>query len=317
LTAPAFAAGAPNLLVGLEVADDAAVYRLNDQQAIVQTLDFFAPIVDDPYTFGAIAAANALSDVYAMGGEPLFALNIAAFPEDLPAEVVAEIFRGGAEKVREAGAIIAGGHSIYDAEPKYGLAVTGSVHPDRILTKAGARPGDVVYLTKPLGTGVLCSWHKGGGLTDEDLQPAIAGMLRLNREPALAAVAVGVHALTDVTGFGLLGHADEVARASGVGVVLNASAVPLLHRALDAVRAGVRTGGSNRNEEYLADRVTFTAGVTRDLSELLYDPQTSGPLFVVLPAERADDFEAACAARDQRCWRVGEIVEGSGIEVRE
>ena len=317
MTAPAFAAGAPDLLVGLEVADDAAVYRLNDQQAIVQTLDFFAPIVDDPYTFGAIAAANALSDVYAMGGEPLFALNIAAFPEELAAEVVGEIFRGGAEKVREAGALIAGGHSIYDAEPKYGLAVTGTVHPDRILTKAGARPGDAVYISKPLGTGVLCSWHKGGGIDDGALQPAIASMLRLNRDAARAAIEAVAHALTDITGFGLLGHADEVARASGVRIVLNAGAVPLLDGALDAVRAGVRTGGSNRNEEYLAERVTFAGSVTRELSELLYDPQTSGPLFVVLPPTNAAAFETACAARDQRCWRIGEIVEGSGIEVRE
>jgi selenide, water dikinase len=316
LIAPTTAAAVPDLLVGLEVADDAAVYRLNDQQAIVQTLDFFAPIVDDPYTYGAISAANALSDIYAMGGEVLFALNIAAFPEDLPVEVVAEILRGGAEKVREAGGVIAGGHSVYDAEPKYGLAVTGSVSPDGILTKAGARPGDVLYLTKPLGTGVLCSWHKGGDLDDAGLVEAIASMLVLNRDGARAAAEAGAHALTDITGFGLLGHAGEVALASKVRIVIDAGAVPLLGGALDAVKAGVRTGGSNRNEEYLAGRVTVAEGVARELLELLYDPQTSGPLFVVLAAESAAAFEAACAARAQRCWRVGAVEAGEGLEVR-
>src|SRR5438552_1887198 len=245
----------PDLLVGLQVADDAAVYRLNDAQAIVQTLDFFAPVLDDPYLFGAVAAANALSDIYAMGGDVLFALNIAAFPDTLAEDVIAEIFRGGAEKVREAGGIIAGGHSIYDAEPKYGLAVTGSVHPDRILTKAGARPGDRLYLTKRLGTGVLCSRLKGGDVTEGDITQAIDSMLQLNAAGSRAAGEAGAHALTDVTGFGLLGHADEMARLSGVGLIVQASRVPVLDGAMQAIAAGVRTGGSNRNEEFVASRV--------------------------------------------------------------
>lgn len=291
------------------------MYQLDDRLAIVQTVDFFAPIVDDPYTYGAIAAANALSDIYAMGGEVLFALNIAAFPDTLPLDVVAAIFRGGSDKVREAGGTIAGGHSVYDAEPKYGLAVTGRIDPRHVLTKSGARPGDVLYLTKPIGTGVLCSWLKQGRIDETEMQEAIAGMLRLNRDGALAARETGAHALTDITGFGLLGHADEMARASGVRMVIAASAIPLLPLALDAVRAGVRTGGSNRNEEYLAPRVHVAAGVTRELMELLYDPQTSGPLLAAVPPERVSDFEAACRQRGQPCWRIGEVVAGEGIEV--
>ncbi len=315
LTAVFSDASAPDLLVGLQVADDAAVYRLNDAQAIVQTLDFFAPILDDPYLFGAVAATNAMSDVYAMGGDVLFALNIAAFPDTLPEAVVAEIFRGGAEKVREAGGVIAGGHSIYDTEPKYGLAVTGSVHPDRILTKAGAQAGDRLYLTKALGTGVLCSSLKDGKLAAADLDAAVASMLQLNRGASLAARTAGATALTDVTGFGLLGHADEVARASGVRLRIHAEAVPALPGALDTIRAGVRTGGSNRNEEYVALRVDLSADVSRELVELLYDPQTSGGLLATVPADRGAAFEAACAEHGVHCWLIGEVLNGAGLQV--
>jgi len=315
LTAAFSGANAPDLLVGLQVADDAAVYRLNDAQAIVQTLDFFAPVLDDPYVFGAVAAANAMSDIYAMGADVLFALNIAAFPDTLPEDVVSEIFRGGAEKVREAGGVIAGGHSVYDPEPKYGLAVTGTLHPERILTKAGARAGDRLYLTKPLGTGVLCSSLKGGKVAAADLEEMTASMLQLNRGASLAARAAGATALTDVTGFGLLGHADEVARASGVRLRLHAEAVPILSGALAAIRDGVRTGGSNRNEEYVAPRVDLAGDVPRELVELLYDPQTSGGLLAAIPAERAGDFEAACAANAAGCWPVGEVLNGAGLQV--
>jgi selenide,water dikinase len=306
----------PELIVGLAAADDAAVYRLSDDRAIVQTVDFFAPVLDDPYQFGAVAAANAMSDVYAMGADVLFALNIAAFPETLPVEVVAQIFRGGADKVQEAGGVIAGGHSIYDPEPKYGLAVTGVVHPQRVLTKAGARPGDVLYLTKPLGTGVLCSSVKSGEIGEADLSTAVASMLQLNRGASQAARAIGVQALTDVTGFGLLGHADEVARASGVGLVIDAQRVPALPGALAAIRRGVRTGGSNRNEDFLAERVRVSSDVTRALVELLYDPQTSGGLLAAVPPERGAAFEAECAARGVSSWPIGAVVPGEGIEVR-
>jgi len=315
LTAAFSGASAPDLLVGLQVADDAAVYRLNDAQAIVQTLDFFAPVLDDPYVFGAVAAANAMSDIYAMGADVLFALNIAAFPDSLPEAIVAEIFRGGAEKVREAGGVIAGGHSVYDPEPKYGLAVTGVVHPGQILTKAGARAGDRLYLTKPLGTGVLCSSLKDEKVATADLDEMVASMLQLNRGAALAARAAGATALTDITGFGLLGHADEVARASAVRLRLRAEAVPMLPGALAAIRAGVRTGGSNRNEEYVAARAELAADVPRELLELLYDPQTSGGLLAALPAERAGDFEAACAEHGVRCWHVGDVLNGAGLQV--
>lgn len=305
----------PDLLVGLQVADDAAVFRLNDTQAIVQTVDFFTPILDDPYLFGAVSAANAMSDVYAMGGEVLFALNIAAFPESLPLDVVTEVFRGGAEKVREAGAVIAGGHSIYDAEPKYGLAVTGVVHPNGILTKAGARPGDRLYLTKALGTGVLCSSLKSDRLSEADLKQAIDSMLQLNRQAARLMRAAHVTALTDITGFGLLGHADEVSRASSVRIILSAKQVPLLDLAIDAVKAGIRTGGSSRNEEYLEARVAISPRVSRELVELLYDPQTSGGLLGAVPRAHAPALERAFAKAGLPCWHIGEVAEGSGIEV--
>jgi selenide,water dikinase len=306
----------PDLLVGLQVADDAAVYRLNERQALVQTLDFFAPVLDDPYFFGAVAAANALSDVYAMGGEVLFALNIAAFPDTLPVEVVSEIFRGGAEKVREAGAVVAGGHSIYDAEPKYGLAVTGTVPTDRILTKGGARAGDRLFLTKPLGTGVLCSSLKDGAVNQDDLEAAVASMLLLNRTASRLAVAAGATAMTDVSGFGLLGHGDEVARASGARLVFQAGAVPALPGAIDAVQRGVRTGGSNRNEEYVHERVHIHPDVPRQLAELLYDPQTSGGLLISIPHDRAAEFSAACLAEGQGCWAIGRVEPGTGIDVQ-
>ncbi len=315
LTTGSAAAAFPDLLVGLQVADDAAVYRLNDEQAIVQTLDFFAPVLDDPYLFGAVAAANAMSDVYAMGGDVLFALNIAAFPETLAPEIVSEIFRGGAEKVREAGGVIAGGHSIYDPEPKYGLAVTGVVHPNRILTKAGARPGDRLYITKRLGTGVLSSSIKGGRVEERNLKQAIESMLLLNRDAALAAREARVSALTDITGFGLLGHADEIARQSGVALVIEAAQVPALDGAMDAIRAGIRTGGSNRNEEYVAERVQTEAGVDREVVELMYDPQTSGGLLAALPAARANDFEQACNRLNVQFWAIGRVEAGSGIRI--
>jgi selenide, water dikinase len=315
LTTAFLAADFPNLLVGLHVADDAAVYRLNDEQAIVQTLDFFAPVLDDPYLFGAVAAANAMSDVYAMGGDVLFALNIAAFPETLAPDVVAEIFRGGADKVREAGGVIAGGHSIYDPEPKYGLAVTGVVNPSRILTKGGARPGDRLYITKRLGTGVLSSSIKSGRIQERDLHQAIDSMLTLNRDAALAAREAGVSALTDITGFGLLGHADEIGRQSNVALTIDAASVPALDGALEAIRAGIRTGGSNRNEEFVGERVTLEAGVDPLLVELMYDPQTSGGLLASVSVERAVVFEQTCKRLGVDFWVIGTVAEGNGITI--
>ena len=218
----------PNLLIGLDIKDDAAVYRIADDLALVQTVDFFPPIVDDPYTFGAIAAANALSDVYAMGGRPILALAIAGFPEDLPAATISAILQGGADKVAEAGAVVAGGHTVIDQEPKYGLCVTGLVHPDHITAKARAQPGDLLLLTKPLGTGVITTAHKRGVVAEQHLQAAIDSMVKLNRRAAELAASVGLHSATDITGYGLLGHAEELARNSGVALQIVLEQVPLL-----------------------------------------------------------------------------------------
>jgi selenide,water dikinase len=276
---------ASGLLVGLAPFDDAAVYRLTDELALVSTTDFFPPLVDEPADFGAIAAANACSDVFAMGGQVRLALNVAAFPEAMPAEVIAAVFDAAAAVVVEAGGVVAGGHTIRSDEPIFGLAVQGIVHPDRILTKAGARPGDALVLSKPIGTGILLA---GGG--PDDVRTAIGAMRTLNRRGSEALVELGpavVHAATDVTGFGLLGHGWEVAERSGVRVVFDASAVPLYPGALDAAERGTRTGGDARNRTYLDGHVSSAAGEA--LEALAYDPQTSGGLLAAVePAVVAD-----------------------------
>jgi selenide, water dikinase len=308
----------PNVLVGLGVPDDAAVYRIADDLALVQTVDFFPPIVDDPYTFGAIAAANALSDIYAMGGQPILALAIAGFPEDLAPSVIAAILQGGADKVAEAGAVVAGGHTVIDKEPKYGLCVTGLVHPDRITAKAHARPGDALLLTKPLGTGVITTAHKRGIVADEHLQAAVASMLRLNRRPAELAAEVGPHSATDITGYGLLGHAGELARNSGVGLEIDLECVPLLPGALDYARQAIFPGGLTRNREFLlGDRfVQLAVGLDETCSQLLFDPQTSGGLLFALPSNAAAALAARLAQTGEPCWEIGRVVEGNGIKVR-
>jgi selenide,water dikinase len=305
----------PNLLVGLGSPDDAAVYRLNDEQALIQTVDFFTPIVDTPYEYGAIAAANALSDVYAMGGEVLFALNIAAFPPDLPTDMMAEILRGGADVVRSVGAAIAGGHTIQDKEPKYGLAVTGLVHPDRILTKGGARPGDVLVLTKPLGTGTITTALKRGQVDPAHLDAAIASMMRLNRAASQAAHAAGARSATDITGFGLIGHASEMVEASGVRFRIRFDALPWLPGAPSYAEAWVFAGGAHNNHAFYNPLVTYTRPVLDWQETLLHDPQTSGGLLVAVTPERVDVFLAFCAERDQPAWMIGEVVEGAGIEI--
>jgi len=305
----------PDLLVGLGSPDDAAVYRLNAEQALIETADFFPPVVDDAYTFGAIAAANALSDIYAMGGRPLFALNLAAFPEDLPAETIADILRGGAEKVREAGAVIAGGHTITDREPKYGLAVTGLVHPERILKKGGARPGDRLVLTKALGTGVVTTAHKRGDVDPGDLASAVASMLHLNSAASTAALATpGVHALTDITGFGLLGHVHEMAHLSGVGIALEYAALPWLAGARRYAEARVFPGGADRNEEYYRAWVTFAAELALSDWEqtLLHDPQTSGGLLMAVANEHLDSLVERLHAAGEAAHVIGEATAGQG-----
>jgi len=276
----------PDLLVGMDTMDDAGVFRISDDLALVLTTDFFPPLVDDPYAFGRIAAANALSDVYAMGGEPLTALNIVGWPDRvLPYDLLVEILRGGADAVAEAGAVIVGGHSVRDSEIKYGLAVTGRVHPQRILTNAGAKPGDQLVLTKPIGTGVLCSAAKSGKISQDDLAEAIRVMSALNKPARDAALKVGVNACTDVTGFGLIGHAFELAEASNVTITLYASKVPLLEHALDLARAGTITRTSKTARQFLGPRLQID-DVEDALVDLLADAQTSGGLLLSVAADR-------------------------------
>ena len=308
----------PALLVGLGVADDAAVYRINAKTAVVATLDFFAPVVDDPFTYGAIAAANAMSDVYAMGGEVVLALNIAAFPESLPAAVQTEILRGGAMKVAEGGGVVAGGHTIWDNEPKYGLSVLGLVHPRRIFAKGGLRAGDVLYLTKGLGTGTILSAAKArGDGVDGAAGAAIESMLRLNRHASHLAAAAGVRAATDVTGFGLLGHLWEMASRSGVAVEIEAAAIPLIPGAIECSADGFHTGGETRNREWVGDDASVAPGVNPDLAALLFDPQTSGGLLIGCSPRRATAMEAAFARDAEPLWRVGRVRRGEpGIAVR-
>jgi selenide,water dikinase len=303
---------AEDLLVGLAPSDDAAVYRLDDERALIFTLDFFPPLVDDPADFGAIAAANALNDVFAMGGRPLLALSIAAFPEELPLETVGAVLAAADEQVRAAGALLAGGHTLRDHEPKYGLAVVGMAHPEAVWTKSGARPGDALFLTKPLGTGLVLH-GAARGLVDEDaLAGAIAWMRALNGDAAEALRPFEPNAVTDVTGFGLLGHAHELAERSGVRVRLDASALPALPGALPVAAAGERTGGDRRNREFAGPHVRVD-GVPEATEALAYDPQTAGGLLVALPADRAVTLQAAFAARGLFLARVGLAEEGDGV----
>jgi selenide,water dikinase len=279
----------PDLIVGAETLDDAGVFRLDSEIALVQTVDFFPPLVDDPYEFGRIAAANALSDVYAMGGVPLTCLNIVGFPDQaLPPETLVDILRGGAERAAAAGAVIVGGHSVRDTEVKYGMAVTGRVHPDRVWTNAAAKPGDLLVLTKPLGSGVLTSAVKAGKMPLAELDEAIGVMIALNRAARDAAVDAQVHACTDVTGFGLVGHAFEIAEASDVTIVLNCERVPLMRRTLEFARAGVLTRAYKTARAYLADRLVIDDGVEDALANVLCDAQTSGGLLFSVAAGEAD-----------------------------
>jgi len=303
------------LLVGLNPADDAAVYRLRPDQALIVTTDFFTPVVDTPYEYGAIAAANSLSDVYAMGGRPILALNIVAFPPDLPPEILTEILRGGAEKAREAGVVIAGGHTVQDKEPKYGLAAIGLVHPDRLMTKTGARPGDLLVLTKPLGTGVITTAGKQEKAKPEHLARAIEWMTRLNDRACALAQEFSVRGATDITGFGLLGHALEMAEASGVGLEIDLKAVPLMEGAKEYAAAWLFPGGTQDNRAYFGPRVKSAAGIADPDLMLLFDSQTSGGLLLCVPAEKRKAFEKRATQMEQAVWFVGRVVEGEGIKV--
>jgi selenide,water dikinase len=301
----------PDVLVGQETGDDAAVYRLGPELALVVTTDFFTPIVDDAYTFGAIAAANALSDIYAMGAQPLLAINLVAFPiKELGPEVLADILRGGLDKVREAGIDILGGHSIDDHEPKYGLAVTGTVHPDRVRRNRGGRPGDRLVLTKPLGTGVITTAIKHEVAPPASAAAAIEGMLRLNRDGADAMATVDVHAATDVTGFGLLGHLHYMARASGVAARIEAASVPFLPGAELLADAGEVPSGTRRNERFLATRVRWPAQLPVARQVLLCDAQTSGGLLIAVARQDVEPLLAALQAKRVAGSVVGDLTEG-------
>jgi selenide,water dikinase len=309
----------PDLLVGLGHADDAAVYRVAPDLAIVETVDFFPPVVDDPYTWGAVAAANAMSDVYAMGGEVMFALAVAGFPRDLPKAIIADVFRGGADKVAEAGGVVAGGHTVIDNEPKYGLCVTGRVHPDRILIKGGLRAGDRVFLSKPLGTGVITTAAKDGATTPEVLAEAVRSMLRLNRAAAAVAGACGARGATDITGFGLLGHAGEMVEASGAGLEVAASRVPLLPGALALAEKGHFSGGMRRNRRHVeavfGPRLVLDPAVPSALLSLLFESETSGGLLFSVGPHEASRVPEEFARRGEGCAEIGVVLAEPVIRV--
>ena len=301
-----------DLLVGLGAADDAAVYRLSPELALVETVDFFPPVVDDPWTWGAVAAVNAMSDVYAMGGEVMFALAVAGFPREMAKPIIAEVFRGGRDKVAEAGGVIAGGHTVVDAEPKYGLCVTGRVHPDRILIKGGLRPGDRVFLSKPLGTGVVTTAAKNGVAGAERLSVAVASMLRLNRVAAAVARESGARGATDITGFGFLGHAGEMVKASGAGLEIESSRLPILPGTRELAEAGQWSGGMKRNRRYVdaafGAALTIAPGVPGYLVSLLTEAETSGGLLFSVTPDRGGSVIDGFKARGEECWEIGRVL---------
>jgi selenide, water dikinase len=302
-----FQATPPALLVGLQAVDDAAVYQVNEQQAVITTADFFPPVVDDPYAFGAIAAANAMSDVYAMGGQVLMAINLVAWPDTLDYSILSEILRGGADTVAKVGGVIAGGHSVTDQEPKYGLAVTGMVHPQHILTKGGARPGDYLILGKPLGTGIITTAHKNDAVEASDLEVALQSMMQVNNRASQALQRPGVHAVTDITGFGLLGHAWEMASQSRTSMRFQYDAIPLLPGVRHYAEQGHITGGARRNEKYLSSHVAVDQSFDKVDREILWDPQTSGGLFAAI--DPAVWPALAALAPDVQFWHIGEVTQ--------
>ena len=299
----------PNLLVGFDTSDDACVYRITDEVAMVQTVDFFPPMVDDPYMFGQIAAANSLSDVYAMGGVPKLAMNLLCYPNCLPPSAVNAILAGGADKVMEAGAVLAGGHTIQDNEPKYGLCVSGFVNPSKILSNANAQPGDCLILTKPIGIGVMNTAAKADMITQEEFRPAMESMAALNKAPAELLKGLDVHSCTDITGFGLLGHACEMAQGSGTTIQLLAEKVPYFPQAAEMAKMGILPAGVYNNYEYLDGKINFSETVPRYLRDLLADPQTSGGLLISLPYTQAEKIlpQLRDVAPDSAI--VGEVVE--------
>jgi selenide, water dikinase len=305
----------PDLLVGLDRPDDAAVWKLDSTRALVVTTDFFTPVVDDPYDYGSIAAANSISDIYAMGGRPFLALNVAALMPDLPPEVNGEILRGGAEKAREAGAVIVGGHTVQDKEPKYGLVVLGFVHPKKMLTKGGVRPGDVLVLTKPLGFGVTTTALKQEKADEKDVAEVVLWMKRLNKDAAALAVEFGLRGGTDVTGFSLLGHGLELSEASGVGLRITQEKLPFVSCARKYADLGAFPGGAFDNRHHFEPKVKFTARIDEVSQMLLFDPQTSGGLLLAVPPRKLAGFMKKASQIGQPSWVIGEAIPGAGIEV--
>ncbi len=298
------------LIVGLETSDDAAVYKINDDTAIIETLDFFTPVVDDPYTFGQIAATNSLSDVYAMGGEPSLAMNIVCFPDCLEPAVLGEILRGGADKVKEAGAILIGGHSVSDDEPKYGLSVTGFVHPDKVLANASAKPGDILVLTKPIGLGVINTAIKADFASKEVYERAVKVMTTLNKFGKMAIdKAGGVNSLTDITGFGLLGHVLEMAEGSGVTIKLKASSIPVIEGAIEYANMGLVPAGTYANKKHIAHKVLFKTELPQYMEDLLYDPQTSGGLLISIKKENVEILMNELENNPVEYAIIGEVID--------
>jgi selenide,water dikinase len=304
------------LLVGLEGPDDAAVWQLDEKRVLVVTTDFFTPVVDDPYDYGSIAAANSLSDIYAMGSTPFLALNIAALPPDLPTEISSEILRGGAEKTREAGVVIAGGHTVQDKEPKYGLVVLGFAEKDRMLTKTGLQPGDVLVLTKPLGFGCTTTALKQGKADEADVREVVDWMKRLNRDAGLLAVEFGFSAATDVTGFSLLGHGLEMAEASDVALQFDYAQIPFVSGARKYAEMWAFPGGASDNRVHFGPQVTFDPSIDEAAQMLLFDPQTSGGLLMGVPSDKLENFKSRARELEQSVWVIGGVHEGNGIEVR-
>ena len=305
----------PDLIVGLGQPDDAAVYRISGDRAIVQTVDFFPPVVDDPYAFGAIAAANSLSDIYAMGGEPAFALNICAFPDDLDPLIITAILQGGADKVAEAGAAIAGGHTVKDREPKYGLAVTGFVNPAKLVRKGGAKPGDILVLTKPLGVGVITTAIKREIALDADVQAAVVSMSRLNRNAGYIARELGVQSATDITGYGLIGHSLEMADQSRVRFVFTWTDIPFLPGAELYAEQWIFAGGAESNASAYRDSVEFLDNINDWQRMLLFDPQTSGGLLLALAPDKVSEFADRITSTGESAWIIGAVEPGRGIRV--
>lgn len=295
----------PALLVGLHTRDDAGIYKLGEEQALIQTLDFFTPMVDDPYTFGQIAATNAINDIYAMGGKPLLAMNIVCFPQCEDMALLEQILQGGLSKVKEAGALLVGGHTVDDLEPKYGLSVTGLIHPDRIISNSGARPGDWLYLSKPLGNGVIATAIKAEMAAPQDVEEAVAWMTLLNRAGAEAMQEAGIKSATDVTGFGLLGHLYEMAAASDVQVEVYAEQVPFMAGALEYAGLGLIPAGAYTNRDYLEDKVVYTHAVDENRRDLLFCPETAGGLLMAVPETTEALFLQSMAARGCKVYRIG------------